>query len=282
MNRTVPWLCLALALNGCTSGSQQVRPHPAPACAAAEPGSELLLERGALVLLGEMHGSAEAPAFVGRLACHAASRGFQLRVGLELPRTEQGRIDAFLDSDGGASARAALLAGDFWRREFQDGRSSEAMVGLLTKLTGLRRSGVHLAVFAFDEPESRDRDRQMAVNLGAAIKQHPGDLTLVLTGNLHSRVTRGRPGSPGFVPMGWYLAQEHARVIAVNSSYGGGTIWACFGPQVSDCKVYPMEGVDRGSAAFVKLEPTDGHHGVVHLGTLTASPPAVRAIGWGG
>ena len=45
-------------------------------------GATPLLETGRVVLLGELHGTEQSPAFVASLACHAVAAGLDLVVGL--------------------------------------------------------------------------------------------------------------------------------------------------------------------------------------------------------
>src|SRR5687768_14904456 len=61
--------------------SQQARSQGA--CGEPIAGADSLLVPGALVMIGELHGTQEIPAFVGDLACLAASRGVAVRLGVE-------------------------------------------------------------------------------------------------------------------------------------------------------------------------------------------------------
>jgi hypothetical protein len=130
-------LVAALSLSGCASTAHQAGQASAPVapdCGPPDKGATELLKPGALVLLGEIHGTAEVPLFVGRLACQATAKGLRVRVGLEIPQEEQARIDAFLSATDADAAKQSLLQGPFWTRDMQDGRSSEAMLALLTRL----------------------------------------------------------------------------------------------------------------------------------------------------
>src|SRR6185436_14170191 len=105
-------------------------------------------------LLGEIHGTCEAP----RATLALARQSLPARIGLEIDVDEQPRIDAFLrDGD-----RAALLAGPFWTRDFQDGRSSQAMAALLDDVRQLRLSGADLDVFLFRDESHDDVEADMA------------------------------------------------------------------------------------------------------------------------
>src|SRR5688572_25707746 len=62
-----------------------------------------------ILILGELHGTHEAPAVLAGLVRTLAARG-AVQVGLEIPAAEQPALDAWLTSDGAAVARRALLA----------------------------------------------------------------------------------------------------------------------------------------------------------------------------
>lgn len=152
-----------------------------------------------VVVLGETHGTAEIPAAFADLVCQESAGARRVLVGLEVWSTAQPAIDAYLESDGGTAARDALLAVEFWRREYQDGRSSAAMAGLLETLRGLRRAGRNIVVRALDDPAARGqqaRDDRMAANLGKAIDDLRPARTLALVGDVHSRPVPGYPWAP--------------------------------------------------------------------------------------
>ena len=87
---------------------------------AAEPcapidGIQPLLKPGRILLLGEIHGTTESPAFALDVACHAAHSELPVIVGLELRSELQSGVDAFLDSEGSEEDRSALLSGPQWQ-----------------------------------------------------------------------------------------------------------------------------------------------------------------------
>ncbi|MBO9661602.1 hypothetical protein [Dokdonella sp.] len=152
----------------------------APPAAEAEPrqaieraARDLLARADALrpLLVGEIHGTQEIPALLTSMLRQGGDRPWLL--GLEIPRPEQARIDAFLHSDGGPHARAALLAGAFWTREAQDGRSSAAMLRLIDAVRALSRSGRDIRIVCFDDraaaDDGHDRDARMAAALRDAL-----------------------------------------------------------------------------------------------------------------
>ena len=160
------WLALWLALAAASAGETQ----PCRPIAGLEPW----LRPGAVLLLGEIHGTAQSPAFAGDAACRAARSGLPVVVALEQPVAGQQRVDTFLASDGGEHARRALLAGPFWQSGYQDGRASQAMLELIERVGRLRRSGSPARVVLFDTGAAQGgpaRDRGMAERLAELVAE---------------------------------------------------------------------------------------------------------------
>jgi hypothetical protein len=235
------------------------------------PGAEILLREGVVVLLGEIHGTKQAPEAVARLTCEALTRGLMVTVGLEIPRTEQDVTDRFLASDGTAEDEKLLLASDWWQRDYQDGRSSEAMFDLVRALRASGANKEDLSILLIDDPNSAEgRDLAMADLLSAEIDRRPQDLYVVLTGNLHNRLVAGR-----FEPMGYHLRGQKpgTEVISLNITYSGGTAWVC---TTDSCGVVRLRG-EAGIGPGVELGPEsaeNAYSGRLHVGEITASPPA--------
>ncbi|NNG22634.1 hypothetical protein [Telluria aromaticivorans] len=91
-------------------------------------GLASLFQPGKLILMGEVHGTAETPAAFDAAVCNALERGHAVSVGLELGPDQVEPLAGYLASDGGKPAVAKLLDSPFWTRAFQDGRSSMAML----------------------------------------------------------------------------------------------------------------------------------------------------------
>jgi hypothetical protein len=254
-----------------------------PILAATEPcrpieGLAPLLVPKSVIFFGELHGTVEAPAFVGDVLCHALAAGQKVTLALEVPQEESGRFDAFLGSDGGEAARSALLAGPFWTRSYQDGRSSRAMFDLAERARALRASGLPVELFLFDAAEpTRSRDLEMGNRLAAAVAAAPERMFLALAGNFHSQLTKGRQGYPDFVPMGFVLQERLGKrpVLALDILYSGGTAWTC--DPSGTCGERKVGGAEGGAAWSVSAGPEPvqrGHHGRYFLGEIHASPPA--------
>jgi hypothetical protein len=253
---------------------------PAMACDSVE-GLTPLLQPGSLLLLGEMHGTVQSQAFAVRAACLVLGAGHAVTLALEIPVQETDRIAAYLGSAGDEVAQAALLSGPFWTDRYQDGRRSEAMLALVEDVRTMRRKGrpVRLVLLDTTVPpaDGRSRDQIMADNLIAALDASQQDVFIVLTGNLHSRVTVGSSWNPKYEPMGYFFtrAKPAVKVTALDVAYPGGTAWTCDSADAASCKVRAIRGKGDDKGVRVILHPLEGgFHGVYNVGPLTASPPA--------
>ena len=97
------------------------------------------LVAGRVFLLGELHGTAQSPAFARSIACASAESGLQTIVALELTSGAQSMAERYLASNGSPEDREALLAHAMWIRSYQDGRNSKAMVELIEGVRSLGR-----------------------------------------------------------------------------------------------------------------------------------------------
>lgn len=279
-------------------------------------GHELVVLRR-MVLVGEQHGTNEVPQTVGDLACAAVRVGIPVTLALELPATDQAKVDEYLHSDGSHDAqRRFVLRGDAWRRMYDDGRTSAALLELIDRARRLRGSGVPVSVVFFDAAgqTGSERDAQMATVLELARAQHRDDLMLVLTGNVHVPKHRGAEWDSAYVPMGLQLANLGVRPLSLDLAQTGGNAWACElrGSQHYDCGphwIAPNTNIDRNvglanpvpvramktnpqwsqrqavdlamlrASVRVNPEPDErGLDGFVFVGSLSASPPAAQGF----
>ncbi|MEO7732075.1 MAG: hypothetical protein ABIY55_13965 [Kofleriaceae bacterium] len=242
---------------------------PPVVCGPRPTGLSDILHPGALVVFGEVHGTAETPAFVANVACHAAASGAEVAVGMEISRELQPALDRFLDSSGGPDDVTALLQGEHWSSE--DGRASKAYVGVIDEVRALRRSGKKARLFFFDaaETDSGDRDQNMAANIAAQADKSAQGITLVLTGGLHARTDSERW-------MSWHLARRYPGLRTLNVAFSGGSAHVCL--TGNQCGVLTeMTGTDRGTVPLVEVfaaPDEQGYGGRFYVGgAVTASPP---------
>lgn len=230
---------------------------PAFAPPEAAPTPDLAIERAVtavrslagarrLLLLGEFHGTREIPRLVARLATDYAAEG-PVVVGLEVDHREQAALDAYLRSDGGRAARAALVRGRFWQRA-DDQHSALATHDLLDLVEDLRRlriAGRDVAVLAYDvatttpRPDRDWRDRAMAASVGAAFRALPRGRLLMLTGNVHAMKQRPAylpPQAPR--PAGTWLQALGPFSVRLMAQHG--YFWSC--PAPARCGPSPADG----------------------------------------
>lgn len=243
-------------------------------------------DRESILIIGELHGTEEAPALVATLVQRLAKEGV-VTVGLEVPRQEQDRIDEFLRSDGGPCALSELLAGDFWRVEAEnsDGRRSQAMVQLLETIRAARALGVPLTVATLDDVEfhTKDRDRHQGiadriVELGKELVHEP---VVVLVGNYHARLAPlSGPETAVGEDMEELPVPTAARITgvpltSVNVTASSGKFWACRG--AGSCGPIELTGKRQEVEEVQVVEPDEVptvYNLHIVLKKFTPSPPA--------
>jgi hypothetical protein len=241
-------------------------------------------KRGAVMLLGELHGTQEVPRFVAQGACQTASSGTPVTVGLELPVENQERVATFVHSAGTDDDWLKLMEAPFWRSPFPDGRGSEAMANLLEQLRRLRSQGLDVDAFVFDHPKEQGQEREsaMADTVLSQVHKSPQRFFLVVTGNIHPRTVQGLPWDKKYRPMGLLIAQQVEDTVALDVAYNSGTAWICAEGATGEkleCGVKQTKGKDNGDRYFVHLwdgPDKNGFHGIFYVGPVTASLPAVR------
>ena len=248
---------------------------PATDCAAIE-GVTRLLAPARVLLFGELHGTVESPLFVGEVACHALAAGHAVTVALELPQKDQAQLDAFLHR-GGKAADRELLYSRFWRKGYQDGRSSVAMADLVERLRRLRAAG-SLEVVLIDRPEAREgRDQAMAGKLVEVVAAAPEGMVIALTGNIHNRTVPGARWNDAYEPMGYLLGQmlPHTDLLSLDVAHTGGTAWVCLSGEPCQTQKLGGRGTRDSFAATVFETPDErGFHGSYEVGAIHASLPA--------
>lgn len=229
--KALAWAALVAALSGADARAAAPNGDDPVVIAAQELDAQAGAHR--LLLLGEMHGTREPPRLVAQLAGRYAQQGSVLVV-LELSASIQARLDAYLDSDGSAQARAQLLSDPYWhrRKEESDGRRNLEVIDLVERLRQLRKQGHAVAMLAMDnrvgeDMSSADRDQAMAARIRTAHAALPAaGRMLVVTGNVHAMKALPLFAPPEMQkPMGSYLLD--LQPFAVDLVAGGGAFWAC-------------------------------------------------------
>jgi hypothetical protein len=227
------------------------------------------------LLVGEVHGTREAPQLFADIVCSATKSGRTVSVAVEDTDDEQPSLDAFLKSDGGTAAQKAFLDPVFWGDEMQDGRTSAAYFALHLYLRQLFAADRILSVTAVQpvESDTGDYEKAMADNIRAA--QARNAVVIVLLGNIHARKTVMHLGPSDIIPAGSYL--DAAGTVALQVVDLGGEAWTCTSP--ADCKAHPIgptasPGTSRG--VVFRASADRAFDGTASTGvTATASAPAL-------
>ena len=258
----------ALSIAACAQNSPVCQPLPGADALWSKPGVRF-------ILLGEMHGTTEAPALFRDLVCAAAAGKRPVVVGVERSTREQAAIDAFMRADGHAAAVDALLAERGWGGF--DGRSSRAMLALLEALRTLKLEGRISEVVALDgsRPDDPDaaREQRMASALIAAVGRHPNAVVVALTGNVHAskKLIEGF-GSYPFMAMLLPAAQTISLFVADK----GGEAWTEVEGRCGPHKLPSTGGDRRGITLSETTAPLPGFDGTASTGlAATASAPAL-------
>lgn len=223
-----------------------------------------------VIWLGEVHGTCEAPQlFLGLVKLVSRHHTAPPVVALEIPSSEQGVIDRYLTSGDDAILRSA----PFFKSELKDGRSSEALVKLLSQLRGEKQA----AVCCFDPvlaTTPQDRDSAMAQNLIQCARKFPNSKLVVLSGTVHASIVEGTSWDPTYRPAAFELGKKLDSIVSFTLAYEAGTAWTYddtgFGEHL-------LKGARWSGTKphYITLypKPERGHNGAIFSRTLTGSPP---------
>jgi hypothetical protein len=229
-----------------------------------------------IVMIGEGHGTNEAPASFLRIVCAALRQGEEVAVGLEQLADQAAYLQNYLDSNGDLPARADLLGSNFWKNS-RDGRGSVAMLKLIDGLRELRQAGYPLTVFPMQGTAADwhiRNDEKMAASIRAELTARPAALILTLSGNIHNM--RTKPAwLPDTIPPPIPTYLQDIETFTFNLTSTGGSAWDC----QKDCGVHSA-ALREGTEEFVvKVLKADSiYTGEINIGQTTASPPAAETF----
>lgn len=228
------------------------------------------------LFVGEVHGTNEAQRLIAEIIDHAIRHEREVILGLEIPSQEQKSINTYLESKGETHDREMLLSGGFWRG-FQDGRASEAMLGLIEHIRVQKSIGRKIRLVcldggARDDFGGFDRDKSMALAIRTAMKQTPNSLMVALVGNFHTRPLTLEDSKDNLVS---HLVD--LRAVVVNLASRRGAFWACQG---SGCGVRPTLSGAKVKPNAARLEVSAQTDKIIfyrlELPRFTPSYPAVK------
>ncbi|WP_084420206.1 hypothetical protein [Henriciella litoralis] len=278
MRGTVSLLAAALAFaatSGVAMRASAQQPQAGLDCKAMTGTAEILgAHDKTFLIFGELHGTREAPAAFGEIACEAAQQG-PIVIGIEQTAGHTPLMQDFVDSEGNDDDRHRLL------RRFFDGSdwglSSQAFLDLFVRLQKLREAGADIRMIGFKNGEKgadgsqAPYEKSLAESLMQASAENPDARVLVLTGNLHARrEAYGAIGdSPGFLPMAMHLPDDET--LTFNIQHPGGEAHTC---QADGCGPHAVSGREVGLNDGLYLFDTPGtYHGTWNVGPISASPP---------
>lgn len=243
-----------------------------------------------VIVVGELHGTEQTPAFVGQLVCGLLNLGRPVLLALERDGSEQQALNQYLASDGLATDVQALLATGAWRQSVQDGRNSQAMLALIEQARRWHRTGLRVGVLAMQMdwspvlPESEFgkqpwaqsdadyltamNDRAMADKVWGTALSYPTYTVVALAGNEHTALgSASRAKDLASPSLSDYLVQRMpVHIVGVGSQ--GGTSWNLTAEGMG------AKPVVRGPL-FIRDSRIDTQ---VDLGKITASAPAKNAF----
>ncbi|MFN3816036.1 hypothetical protein [Brevundimonas sp.] len=246
-------------------------------CSALDGAAAIWDREARYIVVGEMHGTREAPAAFAGLVCEAASQG-PVTVALEFSAGIQPQLDAFLDAPDDASATAILRETSFWNLERADGRSSLAMLEMMLSIRRLKAEGRDIALAAFlpdtQRPPGFDQnyhELEMAALLAQAAMGRPESRVLVLVGNVHA--ARIRLEDFDLLPAAAHLPAAETLSLAIIQQ--GGSSWSCSAEACGPQDRTPLHDQNRRGIDLTPIR--DGaYDGSLAIGPTTPSPPAAE------
>ena len=208
------------------------------ACSPPDGTTGLLDRPERVIVVGEMHGTAEVPAAFAQMVCAASERG-PVVVALEM---------------------------------------GEAMFDMLESVRQLKASGRDIGFHVFQPTSRSTPPRlgqswselAMAQNIAQAVYDRPEARIMVLVGGFHARKTI----YPRWIEIGLPAAAHlpASETLTIKVAQQGGTHWGC---STENCGVQPsMTSEDPGPRGiFLNRTDNGAYDGVLSLGPWTASPP---------
>ncbi len=219
---------------------------PAPVARVEDTAAQIIQHAGdaRLIVLGEYHGTAETPRLVADLVERYSRDNAAVRLGLEMPMSENVALARYLRSDGDLDAREALRTTLFWfvKDNQHDGRRSRDMLDLIESIRSLRAQGRNVGVAGYDvetgsSTDNDMRDAAMATHLHQQFNAlPPGARMLVLTGNVHAMRSPPADAPPEMQQRTMASHLLDLPLYSVRLEALRGHFWACVQP----CRALPL------------------------------------------
>lgn len=228
-------------------------------------------------ILGETHGTNESQAATLELICHLRSQYKRVFVGLEIPNDEA-KLLGLLGVIPDQQLAVDLQASYFWSRDFQDGRSSQAMFDLVKALNKMN-GNISLFAFASSEEQAKkglSRTEAMMENTRISLADYSeNDAVVILAGNYHAQKRNDEED----ISFAQELSKEFT-VTSIKLSYEHGVAWNCYpgedkpivcgARKLRDNRI--LVSNDMTSMSVFRA-PQDGFDGEIVLQSVSASLP---------
>ena len=265
MNQLVHLCCLVLFITSCNSNSTKLN------CEKIS-GLDKILNARQIIILGELHGTNEAPHYIYQMTCKALSKGHTVSVALEIPQDHQNELDKYLNSQGTKSDKKDFLSNAFWSDDYQDGRRSKAMFNLIENIKILKHQGYPINLYYMDGYSSGGREQTMANRIFEIKSQNQEQIILALVGNFHNTIVEGSE------KMGALILEKYGRdqVISLNQDFVQGTAWI----DIAGEEAGPIQLNGNGSSSigiYIDKAPWE-YHGTFEMHKITHSSPAKELL----
>lgn len=207
---------------------------------ALPPGWDAVAARNTqYVIFGELHGTRQAPTFVGDVVCALAKQRKRVLLALEINSREDADLQAAWHQPRAKFAATARATVRDWSQEFAGGPMTQATLEMLDRLHAAKAKGAAIDVVAFNGAKDADQaakfsslpgqgphEAAQAENIRLAAERGRYDKVIVLVGNMHAMKKPVTRRGIEWRPMAMYLASPD-QVTSLNMSYGAGTSFTC-------------------------------------------------------
>ncbi|MCE5319131.1 MAG: hypothetical protein LLG04_17435 [Parachlamydia sp.] len=251
-----------------------------------------------VILIGEIHGTKELPAFcLGILKMLAVDKNTPVILALEISEAEQPIFDEFMGTGNSQVFEKSSLFTD----KQQYGISSEAMVQLLTSLRKIDNVRV-LCSLSKDSPSKasfqenqEERDFKWAAFILKQLCSKETPRVVVMGGSIHLSLIPYMLGNVPLKTMGYYLLHSkecpltQAQVLAIDIKFKDVNAWVCFSDTCENMDAPPATRCGEMSHSipennystalnwdsYFLMETSEGHNTTLFIRKLSASKPFI-------
>jgi hypothetical protein len=246
---------------------------PVPYLAGPDENVYKALSKFSIILIGEIHGTAEPAEFAEGLVKSFVKHNREVIFGIEIPADQ---MDAF-KSD---RTIYALAKTRFFNSPNADGRRSEAWANLLLHLGDTKVQLFYFDLAGDEWKDAADREGIMFEKINALLKQHPKAVFIGLCGNFHSSLQAYK----GFKPMADFFTnspisavKDPSKIACISNMFESGSAYCTLsadsaGPKVVDVPIVESTYNDATTYEhYLLLYNTGQYNGVIFTRKITPS-----------